>query len=88
MLKNTVATAMIGAGLVTQSGIPVDNIPSIVHNYWQERIAPTPKQELTRLAIKHRGHAKKGVLDTETIPDEKDRHRFRQLQIQLARSSD
>ena len=82
-IKGTLATAMLSSGMLNAMGIPVEHVPNIVHNYWQQVLAPTPEQQLTKLAAKYQHLAKKEkgqrVLDIESIPDKDDREQFMKL---------
>ena len=83
-LRDTLASAMLTGGLLNSTGIPIQSIPGIVHDYWREKIAPTPRQQLIALSKKYEKSAtrdKKGqrVLNIDAIPDENDRSRFQRL---------
>jgi hypothetical protein len=84
VVRNALATAMVGAGLINATGIPVETVPGIVRDYWQEKIAPTRDQQIYKLSKKYEKHAKKDnrgrrVLDIDSIPDENDRTQFQKL---------
>jgi len=88
VVRNALATAMVGAGLINATGIPVETVPGIVHDYWQERIAPTPKQEIYHISKKYEKDAKKDsrgrrVLNVDAIENEKDRTRLQKLLTQV-----
>jgi hypothetical protein len=82
-MRGTLATAMLSASALNATGIPAEQVPGIVHDYWQERISPTPEQKITKLSAKYQHLAKKNkgqrVLDLDTIPDQKDREEFIKL---------
>lgn len=85
MLRNAMASAMIGTGMLQATGVPPEQVPGMVSNYWQKKIAPSPEQELNALLIKHSKHMKidpksnKNVLDIDSIPDQNDRKRIEEL---------
>lgn len=87
-MRGTLATAMLSASALNATGIPIEQVPGIIHNYWQEQIAPTQQQKITKLAAKYQHLAKKNkgqrVLDLDTIPDQTDREQF----IKLATGQD
>ncbi len=84
IVRNALATAMVGAGLINATGIPVETVPGIVHDYWQEKIAPTRDQQIYKLSKKYEKHATRDsrgrrVLDIDSIPNENDRTQFQKL---------
>jgi hypothetical protein len=82
-VKGTLATAMLATGAINTTGIPIAKVPGIVHDYWQERIAPTPKQQISHLSRKYEKLAKKvkgqRILNIDSIPDENDKQKFIKL---------
>jgi hypothetical protein len=82
-MKGPLATAMLSAGAINVTGIPVEQVPGIVHDYWQEKIAPTREQQIATLSAKYQHMAKKHkgqtVLDLDKIPDQTDREKFIKL---------
>jgi hypothetical protein len=84
VVRNALATAMVGAGLINATGIPAETVPKIVYDYWQEKIAPTRDQQIYKLSKKYEKHAIRDsrgrrVLDIDSIPDENDRNQFHRL---------
>lgn len=82
-VRGTLATAMLATGAINTTGIPMAKVPDIVHDYWQERIAPTPAQQISHLSRKYEKLAKKQkgrrVLNIDSIPDKDDREKFIKL---------
>ena len=84
IVRDALATAMIGSGLINATGIPLESVPGIVHNYWQERIAPTKDQQINDLKRKYQKYVTRDdkgrrVLDIKSIPDADDRDNLERL---------